>query len=145
MALHYSCEISPVLPCPSAPLTVLPSLFSFTSLLSSAIIEDEEGCLIHLARRACLLLGISSMSRKMHLGVCTPICLRNMVGRKHSRNTCIGELKPRLQGADIICLHVLSETVMVLNSVSAIKDLLEKRGKIYSGRPSFPISEMYAF
>jgi hypothetical protein len=30
-------------------LTPLPSLFFFTSLLSSATIEDEEGSLIHLA------------------------------------------------------------------------------------------------
>ncbi|KAH9987430.1 CyP450 monooxygenase [Russula vinacea] len=45
-------------------------------------------------------------------------------------------------GADIICLHVLSETVVVLNSVSAIKDLLEKRGKTYSDRPSWPIAEI---
>jgi hypothetical protein len=64
--------------------------------------------------------------------------------RKHSRNTCFGELKPRFQGADVICLHVFSETVVVLNSVSAINDLLEKRGKIYSERPSWPVGEMYA-
>ena len=64
--------------------------------------------------------------------------------RKHSRNTCLGQLKIWFQGADIICLHVLSETVVVLNSVSAIKDLLEKRGNTYSDRPSWPIAEMYA-
>jgi hypothetical protein len=64
--------------------------------------------------------------------------------RKHSRNTCFGKLKPRFQGTDVISLHVLSETVVVLNSVSAIKDLLEKRGKTYSERPSWPIAEMYA-
>jgi hypothetical protein len=64
--------------------------------------------------------------------------------REHSRNTCFGKLKPRFQGTDVISFHVLSETVVVLNSLSAIKDLLEKRGKIYSERPSWPIAEMYA-
>jgi hypothetical protein len=33
----------------------------------------------------------------------------------------------------------------VLCSLSAIKDLLEKRGEIYSERPKLPIMEMYAF
>ncbi|KAF8483908.1 cytochrome P450 [Russula ochroleuca] len=43
---------------------------------------------------------------------------------------------------DVICLHVLSEVVIVLCSVSAIKDLLEKRGETYSDRPSLAIAEM---
>jgi hypothetical protein len=30
-----------------------------------------------------------------------------------------------------------------LSSFSAIKDLLEKRGEIYSDRPSIPIMKMY--
>ena len=63
--------------------------------------------------------------------------------RNHSHITCSSKLKTRLQGSDIICLHVLSEAIVVLNSVSAIKDLLDKRGNIYSDRPYFPISEMY--
>ena len=65
-------------------------------------------------------------------------------GRKHSCNTCLSKLKPRFQGTDIICLQVFSEAIVVLNSVSAIKDLLEKRGKTYSDRPSWTIGEMYA-
>ena len=44
---------------------------------------------------------------------------------------------------DVICLRVLSEVVVVLCSVSALKDLLEKRGEIYSERPSLTIAEMY--
>ena len=64
--------------------------------------------------------------------------------KNHSLITCSRKLKPPFQGADIICLHVISEAVVVLNSISAIKDLLEKRGKIYSDRPSWPIAEMYA-
>jgi cytochrome P450 len=43
---------------------------------------------------------------------------------------------------DIICLRVYSEVVIVLSSLSAIKDLLEKRGQTYSERPSLPMIEM---
>ncbi|KAH9994265.1 cytochrome P450 [Russula vinacea] len=43
---------------------------------------------------------------------------------------------------DIICLHVFSQVIVVLCSYSAMKDLLEKRGHIYSERPVFPILEM---
>jgi hypothetical protein len=62
--------------------------------------------------------------------------------REHSRNTCPSKLKPTFPG-DVICLHVLSQAVIVLNSFSAIKDLLEKRGQIYSDRPRSTIAEMY--
>jgi cytochrome P450 len=47
-----------------------------------------------------------------------------------------------LQG-DVICLRVFSRVVVVLCSLSAVKDLLEKRGETYSDRPSFPVIEMY--
>jgi cytochrome P450 len=43
---------------------------------------------------------------------------------------------------DIICLRIFSQVVVVLCSLSAVKDLLEKRGETYSDRPSLPISEM---
>ncbi|KAI0273084.1 cytochrome P450 [Russula aff. rugulosa BPL654] len=43
---------------------------------------------------------------------------------------------------DIICLRVYSEVAIVLCSLSAIKDILEKRGKTYSERRYFPIIEM---
>ena len=42
-----------------------------------------------------------------------------------------------------MCLRVFSQVVIVLCSVSAIKDLLEKRGETYSERTSLPIAEMY--
>lgn len=44
---------------------------------------------------------------------------------------------------DVICLRVFSDVVVVLNSFSALKDLLEKRGNTYSERPQLPIAEMY--
>ena len=52
------------------------------------------------------------------------------------------QLKPAFQG-DVICFRIFSQVIVVLCSSSAIKDLLEKRGEIYSDRPSLPIAEMY--
>jgi hypothetical protein len=48
----------------------------------------------------------------------------------------------RVQG-DVVCLRAFSQVVVVLCSLTAMKDLLEKRGEIYSDRPSLPIAEMY--
>ena len=53
------------------------------------------------------------------------------------------QLKYAFEG-DVICFRVFSQVVIVLCSFSAIKDLLEKRGEIYSERPTLPILEMYA-
>ena len=52
------------------------------------------------------------------------------------------QLKHAFQG-DVICLRAFSQVVVVLGSLSAIKDLIEKRGGNYSDRPSLPILEMY--
>ena len=52
-------------------------------------------------------------------------------------------LKTVFQG-DVIYFRVFSQVIVVLCSFSAIKDLLEKRGEIYSERPTLPIMEMYA-
>jgi hypothetical protein len=43
---------------------------------------------------------------------------------------------------DVFCIRVFGQVIVVLNSLSAIKDLLEKRGEIYADRPSLPIVEM---
>jgi len=45
---------------------------------------------------------------------------------------------------DILSLRVFDQVVVVLCSSPAIKDLLEKRGEIYSDRPPLPILEMCA-
>ena len=39
--------------------------------------------------------------------------------------------------------HILGQVIVVLNSVNATKDLLEKRAAIYSDRSPLPIHEMY--
>jgi len=53
-------------------------------------------------------------------------------------------LTERMPG-DILCLHVFGKVIVILNSVKATKDLLEKRGDIYSDRPAIPMYEMYVF
>ena len=54
----------------------------------------------------------------------------------------LAQLKPAFEG-DVVCLRVFSQVVVVLCSLSTLKDLLERRGEIYSDRPSLPIAEMY--
>lgn len=39
--------------------------------------------------------------------------------------------------------HVFGQVIVVLSSTKATKDLLEKRGDIYSDRPVIPFYEMY--
>ena len=39
--------------------------------------------------------------------------------------------------------HIFGQVVVVLNTVNATKDLLEKRAAIYSDRSPIPIHEMY--
>ena len=56
--------------------------------------------------------------------------------------TRLSQLKSPFEG-DVICFRFLSEVVVILNSSSALKDLLEKRGQTYSERPSLPIIKMY--
>jgi hypothetical protein len=46
---------------------------------------------------------------------------------------------------DIMSFHVFGQVIVVLNSVEMTKDLLEKRGDIYSDRPVIPIYEMSVF
>ena len=44
---------------------------------------------------------------------------------------------------DIMSFHVFGQVIIVLNSVKATKDLLDKRGEFYSDRPVIPFFEMY--
>lgn len=73
------------------------------------------------------------------------------MSKKYGRHLILGNcvalaawLKRGFQG-DVICLRIFSQVIVVLCSVSAIKDLLEKRGEIYSDRPHLPITEMFVF
>ncbi|KAK7039670.1 hypothetical protein R3P38DRAFT_487995 [Favolaschia claudopus] len=44
-----------------------------------------------------------------------------------------------LAKSDIISVHLAGDTVVVLNSLTAATDLLDKRSAIYSDRPPFPM------
>jgi hypothetical protein len=46
---------------------------------------------------------------------------------------------------DVLSFHVFGNVIVVLNSLKANKDLLERRADIYSDRPVIPIVEMYVF
>ncbi|KAG6910700.1 hypothetical protein DXG01_008744 [Tephrocybe rancida] len=46
---------------------------------------------------------------------------------------------------DVVYLHVLGKPMIVLNSVKAAVDLLEKRSMNYSDRPDFPIFELRVY
>jgi len=43
---------------------------------------------------------------------------------------------------DILAFHVFGQVIVVLNTAQVAKDLLEKRGDIYSDRPPIPFYEM---
>ncbi|KAI0301728.1 cytochrome P450 [Multifurca ochricompacta] len=43
---------------------------------------------------------------------------------------------------DVISFRVFGQVIVVLNTIKAAKDLLEKRGEIYSDRPETPILDM---
>jgi len=45
---------------------------------------------------------------------------------------------------DILSFHVFGQVIIVLNSVKATKELLDKRGEFYSDRPVVPFYEMCA-
>ncbi len=45
---------------------------------------------------------------------------------------------------DVMSFHVLGRVVVILGSTKATKDLLGKRGNVYSDRPVIPFFEMYA-
>ena len=41
-----------------------------------------------------------------------------------------------------MCLRVFGQVIVVLCSLTAIKELLERRGELYADRPNIPIFEM---
>ena len=66
------------------------------------------------------------------------------MSKKYGRRYILGNtsLKLTFKG-DVICFRVFNQVIVVLSSLSAIKDLLEKRAELYSDRPALPILEMY--
>ena len=82
------------------------------------------------------------MSPSYHPGSHTQICQRNTV-RMTSLPYSSSESELGFSG-DVICLRVFGQVIVVLCSLTAIKDLFEKRGELYADRPRMPIYEMYA-
>jgi hypothetical protein len=48
-----------------------------------------------------------------------------------------------MRTGDVIHLSILGRPMIVLNSVEAAVELLEKRGSNYSDRPDFPMFYLY--
>ncbi len=74
------------------------------------------------------------------------IAYTDMSKKYGGRNILVTTGPPQLNSTslgDIIYLRSFSKVIIVLSSLSAIKDLLEKRGEYYSDRPSIPIMKMY--
>lgn len=53
----------------------------------------------------------------------------------------IGELTEQLKG-DVLSFKILGQRVIVLNSLEATQDLLEKRSSNYSDRPRWTMLEL---
>jgi hypothetical protein len=49
----------------------------------------------------------------------------------------------RKDTGDIVSVQMLGQVIIILNSPKAAKDLLEKRGNIYSDRHLMPFYQMY--
>ncbi|KAH9952456.1 cytochrome P450 [Russula dissimulans] len=52
------------------------------------------------------------------------------------------DLSNKYGTGDVICLRVFGRVVVVLSSLSAVKDLLERRGEAYANRPAVPALEI---
>ena len=69
------------------------------------------------------------------------------MSKKYGLDVTIVETLPFLLkglSGDVMCLQMFGEVVVVLCSLSAVKDLLEKRGERYSNRPVLPVHQMCA-
>jgi len=63
--------------------------------------------------------------------------------RIHGKNHSVASLLlTEGMAGDIISFHIFGQVIVVMNSIKATKDLLERRGEIYSDRPTFTIHEM---
>jgi hypothetical protein len=102
------------------------------------VIFDEGGDALP-ARDPCQSSEIYSIYRKNHPGSHISNSPRNMV-----RYSVFYHTVPFKNGSlgDVLSFHVFGQVIIVLNTVKVIKDLLEKRGEIYSDRPAIPFYEM---
>jgi hypothetical protein len=72
------------------------------------------------------------------------------MSKKHGLGDFMARNRPSLlklasrSPGDVLYLQIFEQAIVVLCSLPAIKDLLEKRGEIYSDRPPWPMHEMCA-
>jgi hypothetical protein len=59
-----------------------------------------------------------------------------------TKSSWLGYTRLAKKYGDVMSFHVLGRVVVILGSTKATKDLLEKRGGIYSDRPTIPFFEM---
>lgn len=57
-------------------------------------------------------------------------------------NVVLHLLTESLQGSDVLYFNILGRPIIVLNSVEACHDLLDKRGQNYNDRPRFVLFEV---
>ena len=65
------------------------------------------------------------------------------LSKKYGKSSCLASVLYNMDWTgDILSFHVFGKVIIVLNTVKSTKDLLEKRGEIYSDRPVIPFYEM---
>ncbi|KAH9952753.1 CyP450 monooxygenase [Russula dissimulans] len=110
---------------PPSPLTVVDFLSIFAFLYFLVTFRDHQ-------RRRGLPYppgppGWPVIGNLFHIPKLSPWAAYSDMSRKHG---------------DIMCFRVLGEVIVVLCSLTAIKELLETRGEIYADRPDLPILEI---
>ncbi len=113
--------------------------FSFRFHISITI-EGGGDSPTHLDLAHCHSSEISLISQENSLGPLTPNFLGNMVRVRLFFHDVFFYLQ--LVG-DILSFRIFGQVIVILNTTKATKDLLDKRGSIYSDRPTLPIVEMY--
>ena len=119
------------------------SLFSPLPSLSGLYVTINEGGAYptRLAHNHSPLLGTCSIYPSSILGMSTRSSQRGMV---RTNVYFLFVLSTITFPGDVVSLQVFGKVIVVLNSVKATKDLLEKRGEVYSDRPVIPFHKMYA-
>jgi hypothetical protein len=115
-------------------------LFCWFSLLLSSLFTTIEGVgdyPIPLAHDHYRLSAIFATSQSVFPGLHTHNSLRHMVPHFLSRKLLLTVIV-----GDIMSFRIFGQVIVVLNSIQVAKDVLEKKGDIYSDRSVPPFYEM---
>ena len=118
--------------------------FSPSSLLCAPYVDTGErgGFLILLGPHVGLSLATFSISHQRTSGSHSPSTRRNTVCLPSPRVVFFFFAEAQLAG-HITSYRYLGKDLVILSSVDAIKDLLEKRGSVYSDRADMPFLDMW--